>query len=37
VSYELNLSDLGSIGASGGLCECDNEPPGRIKCGEYFD
>jgi hypothetical protein len=25
------------IGTGGGHCECDNEPSGSIKCGEFLD
>jgi len=25
------------IGTVGGTCECDNEPSGSIKCGEFLD
>jgi hypothetical protein len=25
------------IGTGGGLCECDNESLGSIKCGEFLD
>ena len=25
------------IRPGGGHCECDNEPSGSIKCGEFFD
>jgi hypothetical protein len=24
------------IGTGGGSCECGNEPPGTIRCGEYL-
>jgi len=25
------------IGRDGGVCECGDEPPGFIKCGEFLD
>ena len=25
------------IGKGGSTCECDNEPSGSIKCGEFLD
>ena len=25
------------IGKGGGCCECENEPSGSIKCGEFLD
>jgi hypothetical protein len=26
-----------NIGTGAGSCECGNEPPGFIKCGEFLD
>jgi hypothetical protein len=47
-NIKTNLQELGcgstdwielaqDIGQVVGICECDNEPSGSIKCGEFLD
>ena len=36
MSFGLNRIGSGQ-GQVAGTCECGNEPPGSIKCGEFLD
>jgi hypothetical protein len=35
-NIKIDISAMGRHGLAG-ACECGNEPPGSLKCGEFLD